>query len=313
MHADDKILTATEFVEQNLKEDITIDDIASSSALSSRQLQRLFRNTVGISVKQYLIGRRITEASYNLVDTNKRILDIGLEYQFQSPEVFSRAFNRFFKKSPSTFRDVGSLYAPQQRMPVTEDALYLLHHGLNQEPNLETLPKRRIIGIEHVMPFEGLPIDSNHELYEKSIEEVYNRLTTREGVKPERIFVVGYRRRNHYISHHHQERFIGLEVSENTKCPDDLTELILPKAVYAKFKFQTPNEQNLSRFHCATFHSGCAMAWFINSGLNLDDAPYISSSQLKAPYDFESCIPITKEPLDELFWWKFLVDLQEKE
>ena len=312
MHADDKILKATDFVEEHLKDDIEIDDIASASALSSRQLQRLFRNTLGLSVKQYLIGRRITEASYSLVDSNKRILDIGLEYQFQSPEVFSRAFQRFFKKSPSTFRDVGSLYAPQQRMAVNEDALYLLHHGLNEEPSLEKLPQRRILGVEHVMPFEGLPIDTNHELYEKTIEEVYNRLSPLKGTKPERIFVVGYRRRNHYISHHHQERFIGIEASEHTSCPDDMSELLLPNALYAKFKFQTPLDQNLSRFHCATFHSGRAMAWFINSGLSLNDAPYVSSSLLKAPYDFESCIPIAKEPLEELFWWKFLTEIKEE-
>ncbi len=52
----------------------------------------------------YVRKRRLTKAAQELVQSNEKIVDVALKYQFSSQEAFSRAFKRMFKVSPREFR-----------------------------------------------------------------------------------------------------------------------------------------------------------------------------------------------------------------
>jgi AraC family transcriptional regulator len=53
---------------------------------------------------EYLAKRRLSAASVQLSSTSKSITEIALDYQYTSPEVFTRAFKRFWGVTPSQFR-----------------------------------------------------------------------------------------------------------------------------------------------------------------------------------------------------------------
>ena len=99
-----KIHTVIEFIEGNLKEPISSENIAGSASLSLRHLQRTFKEVTGHSVMKYLKNRRLENALHELVSTEKRILDVAVDFQFQSQEVFTRAFRQYFGVSPRTMR-----------------------------------------------------------------------------------------------------------------------------------------------------------------------------------------------------------------
>ena len=59
----ERLLYAGEFLENNLFEPLTVEDIAASAAMSLRSLQRHFADSVGESLASYVRGRRLTQAA----------------------------------------------------------------------------------------------------------------------------------------------------------------------------------------------------------------------------------------------------------
>ncbi|MGZ9586762.1 helix-turn-helix transcriptional regulator [Paenibacillus marinisediminis] len=98
------VMVAIRYIERHLKEDIDYDDIARHTAVSRFHLHRIFMSHVGMSAAAYLRERRLTEAAVELLHTDKRILDIALEYCFSGQDSFTRAFSRFYSLTPQQYR-----------------------------------------------------------------------------------------------------------------------------------------------------------------------------------------------------------------
>jgi AraC family transcriptional regulator len=101
------IYSATEYIEECLQEEITVADIAAAAGYSLYHFIRVFNQTVLHTPYNYLIRRRLSQAALALVQTKRRIIDIAVDYCFNSPEVFSRAFLRMFGEQPSKYRSIG--------------------------------------------------------------------------------------------------------------------------------------------------------------------------------------------------------------
>ena len=95
---------ALEIVEQRLCEPMNAADLAKACFLSYSGLQKLFGYAFGCSVSAYITKRRLSRASKELLASGKSVTDIALDYQYESPEAFSRAFRRFWGITPSEFR-----------------------------------------------------------------------------------------------------------------------------------------------------------------------------------------------------------------
>lgn len=93
------------YMEENLSENITAEDVARACYCSPSSLQKLFRQLAHYSVKEYIIKRRLTRAARDLRDRPQdSILDIALRYCYQSNEAFTRAFEAMWNCSPSAYR-----------------------------------------------------------------------------------------------------------------------------------------------------------------------------------------------------------------
>lgn len=96
---------ALEYMERHLQEEICTEDIASACYCSKSTLEKLFRNVNHISIRDYLIRRRMTVAARVLVENPEiSVLEVGLRYGYGTPESFSRAFSQVWNCSPSVFR-----------------------------------------------------------------------------------------------------------------------------------------------------------------------------------------------------------------
>ena len=95
---------ALNYIENHLKEEITIADIAQAVFISPYYFQKGFSMLCGFSVSEYIKMRRLTLAASELILTNKRIIDIALEYGYDSPDSFTKAFVRFHGATPSAIR-----------------------------------------------------------------------------------------------------------------------------------------------------------------------------------------------------------------
>lgn len=100
----DTLERAIIYIEGHLGEPIKVEDVAHEAGYSYYHLTRQFQAVLGENIGSYIKGRRLAEAAKRLVYTDQRIIDIAMEFGFESSESFSRAFKDMYRMSPSVYR-----------------------------------------------------------------------------------------------------------------------------------------------------------------------------------------------------------------
>lgn len=95
------IQKAIRFIEDKLLEDISIDDVSSHIHSSTDYFQRTFNIVTGISISEYIRNRRLTLAADELKNTQAKIIDAAMKYNYDTPDSFTKAFTRFHGVTPS--------------------------------------------------------------------------------------------------------------------------------------------------------------------------------------------------------------------
>lgn len=99
------INSTIEYIEENIDKRLSLKDIAQKFCVSEFHFNRMFKTVVGKTLKQYILGRKLTLAVNRLNSSNASIIDIALDLGFEYPEVFSRAFKKQFGIPPSTCKN----------------------------------------------------------------------------------------------------------------------------------------------------------------------------------------------------------------
>ena len=91
---------AIDYVEENLKNEIVYSEVAKRAYLSEFHFQKLFLVLTGYTLGDYIRRRKLALAAKDLVDGKKKVIDVALDYGYESPESFSRAFTKFHGVTP---------------------------------------------------------------------------------------------------------------------------------------------------------------------------------------------------------------------
>ena len=100
----DRILTMISFIQENFSEKLTLEDIADSAAVSTRECLRCFKSAIHQSPMDYLIEYRVRTAKKMLETTDLSITDIALRCGFNSNSYFTKLFHRICGKTPNAYR-----------------------------------------------------------------------------------------------------------------------------------------------------------------------------------------------------------------
>ena len=99
------IRSAIDFIEKNLENDISVQDVADKVFISPIFLQRGFSLITGYSIAEYIRNRRLYQAALDLVNTEDLVIVIAYRYCYETPESFTKAFSRFHGVTPSQVRN----------------------------------------------------------------------------------------------------------------------------------------------------------------------------------------------------------------
>ena len=91
------------FLQLHYSENISLQDIASSTSICERECLRSFRKVLKQSPIQYLIHYRIAQACRMLKEGSKGITQIGEACGFSSPSYFTKTFRRIMGCTPSEY------------------------------------------------------------------------------------------------------------------------------------------------------------------------------------------------------------------
>ena len=92
------------FVESRVKEEIPMEELVRQTGFSLAHIRDVFRKCTGKPLTRYVQERKIANAAQELLDTDRTILEIAVNYCFSGRTVFSRAFRRYTGYTPSQFR-----------------------------------------------------------------------------------------------------------------------------------------------------------------------------------------------------------------
>ncbi len=92
------------WIEKNLREPLTLDEIARRGATSVRSLNRRFREQTGTSPLQWLLRARVRRAQVLLESTAHSVERVATQVGFGSATAFREHFRRVLATSPQAYR-----------------------------------------------------------------------------------------------------------------------------------------------------------------------------------------------------------------
>ncbi len=142
---------AINYVEEHLTQEIDYAAVAQESFSSSYHFQRTFSMLCGYTLGEYIRNRRLTLAGKELAYGEAKVIDTALKYGYESPDSFSRAFQKFHGILPSQAKSHGALLRSFSRLSVKLS----LEGGNTMNYRIETKPEMILTGYKK--RFAGAP------------------------------------------------------------------------------------------------------------------------------------------------------------
>jgi AraC-like DNA-binding protein len=92
-----------DYIEKHLTEKITLKQLARAAGYSPWHCTRIFKEHLGKTPFEYIRLLRLSKAAMILRDEKTRIIDVALDFVFDSQEGFTRAFTKEFGLSPKKY------------------------------------------------------------------------------------------------------------------------------------------------------------------------------------------------------------------
>lgn len=167
------IQEAMDFMEENLKSEIEISELGQRAGYSEYHFCQLFQRATGLSVKRYLVCRRLKHGLYEISKGAKK-QEVAFSYGFDTYAGFYKAFYREYGMSPSEYLKVYRPSFPYRVNLLQEGKVMiskkimeklLAHWGMEQNPvtNVVYEGSNQVsenefqVGEDFVLKVSGLP------------------------------------------------------------------------------------------------------------------------------------------------------------
>lgn len=94
----------TDFMEEHLSDDVSLDDLSALLGLSPFHLCRAFKNSVGEPPHRWRQKRRLERAAEMLIATDVPVIEVAAAVGYEDPSRFATAFRKMFRVNPSIYR-----------------------------------------------------------------------------------------------------------------------------------------------------------------------------------------------------------------
>jgi AraC-like DNA-binding protein len=105
----DPLKPSLDYIDQNLKTDITELELAQMTGYSIRHYRRMFILATGTSIAKYISQKRINRAVAE-ISSGRKVVDVLYEYGFDTYSGFYKAFVKMYGTSPSKYSKYSTFY-----------------------------------------------------------------------------------------------------------------------------------------------------------------------------------------------------------
>lgn len=167
------------YIESHLDDDLTLEAIAKEAYCSKFHFARMFSALTGMAVFEYVRKRRLSLAATELQKPDSRVIDVAIQYGYESPESFSKAFKKMHGISPSKVKGYeGALIAvPPLTIQVSLKGEATMNYRIEEKDSFSIVGFKRKITTKDEENFNLIPA-----FWQESIErEDYKTLMDQQG------------------------------------------------------------------------------------------------------------------------------------
>jgi len=125
------IQKSIDYIEDNLKTDITAKELSEMAGFSMFHYYRLFHSAVGLPVMQYITRRRLLNALYD-IHCGEKMVVVALDYGFETQAGFYKAFIREFGYTPTEFLNMSKKKKPYRINLFKEEHIMVSHKKIKE-------------------------------------------------------------------------------------------------------------------------------------------------------------------------------------
>ena len=92
------------YIDEHIKDEITIEDISKIAGYSSSHIYKIFKYYTSMPIMEYIRGKKLYFAA-NEFYTGRKLYDIALDFGYETPAGFYKAFQTVFGCSPSEYKN----------------------------------------------------------------------------------------------------------------------------------------------------------------------------------------------------------------
>ena len=144
------IRDAITYIEDNITENITVEDIAKVVHLSPFYFQKGFAMLCDFTVSDYIRNRQLALAGVEVAATDAKIIDVAIKYGYNSPDSFTKAFARFHGCTPSAVRRDGA--GIKSFAPVT--IKFTLEGGYSMDYKIAEKDSFTVVGLQRSFTYD---------------------------------------------------------------------------------------------------------------------------------------------------------------
>ena len=99
-----ELVIVLDYIHEHYSQELSVELLASTVFLSPDYLSRIFKKAMGKSLYQHIRQFRMEKASELLLNTTKKVIDIGTETGYPNYSYFCQSFREYFGTSPDRYR-----------------------------------------------------------------------------------------------------------------------------------------------------------------------------------------------------------------
>ena len=275
---------ALTYVEDHILEDIDTEEVARIAMCSKFHFLRTFGMLTGMPLSEYIRNRRLSLAAAELVQTDKKVIDLAFKYGYETPESFTKAFKKLHGVSPSLARKERANLTTV--MPLSFQIV--IKGDERMDYNIQKRQGFKLVGVTKRIPtandenFKVIPKFWNDASADGTVEKLCQVSSTLLGVC--------------YDMDRDQEAFtymIGVE-GDKAQGLNDQVVLEVPEMTWAVFKSVGKMPDAIQKVWHKIFHE-----WFPATNYEHADAPelevYLPGNPQADDYVCEIWIPIKEK------------------
>ena len=223
------------YIEKNLTNQIQYETLSHIVGCSVYEFSRIFSFMTGMSVSEYIRHRRLSQAVFDLQNSNDKIVDIALKYCYESPTTFTRAFKELHGTTPSIVRKMSiplKTYPPITFL-LTIKGVTAMNFRIEKKESFQ------IVGLSGYENVEGRSDDTLTPLWREFMDK-YNPYLWNAGGDDNYYTAPFWQVAAYYFQSDGGKTKTVIGAEFKGKKPDNMEVVTIPDATWAVFPITSP-------------------------------------------------------------------------